>query len=170
MGAATHKAGVVKLTVEVLGDRVIERRFMRIAGNAADLSGAFDEILDAIETWIGRQFETQGAEFGARWEPLTDETIAEKEREGAAEPAQALIRTGALFLSLQGGPGGIRDVGREDAAMGSREETMMYHHGRRRSSDNPVPRRPIFEPDEIRRRWMLDVLQRAVFDRRRVRL
>lgn len=159
----------MRLTVDVFGDRAIDRRFMRIGHNAADLSGAFDEILDAIETWVGRQFETQGAEFGARWDPLTDETIAQKEREGAADPAQALVRTGALFLSLQGGPGGIRDVGREEAAMGSREETMRYHHGRRRSSSNPVPRRTIFEPDEIRRRWMLDVLQRAVFDPGRVR-
>jgi hypothetical protein len=161
---------VVKLTVEVLGDRVIERRFMRTAHNAADLSEAFEEILDAIETWIGRQFDTQGAEFGSRWEPLTDETIAQKAREGAAEPAQALIRTGALFMSLQGGPGGIRDVGREDAALGTREDTARYHHGRQRSASNPVPRRAIFEPDEIRRRWMLDVLQRAVFDRGRMRL
>lgn len=166
MGPVAHKAAMVRLTVEVLGDRVIDRRLLRVAHNASDLSDAFDEILDAFETWTGRQFETQGGEFGTRWDPLTDDTVAQKEREGVAEPAQALIRTGALFLSLQGGPGGIRDVGREEAVWGTRNPDAMWHHGRRRSSENPVPRRPIFEPDEIRRRWMMDVLQRAVFDTR----
>lgn len=159
----------MKIAVDVLGDVVIERRFMRTAENAADLSDPFDVILDRFEDWTGEQFKSSGGEFGTPWEPLADSTIAQKEREGVPEPAQALVRTGALALSLQGGPGGVRDVGPSEAAWGTRNPNAMWHHGRRRSASNPVPRRPIFEPDEAKRLWIMGVLQRAIFDPRGAR-
>lgn len=149
--------------VEVLGDAVISRRFMRVGDNAADLSDAYDVILDAFEDWTGEQFESEGVFFGTPWPELADSTVAQKAREGAAQPAQALVRTGALALSLQGGPGGIRDVGPSEAEWGTRNPNAMWHHGRTRSSSNPVPRRPLFELDEMRRRYVMSVLQRGVF-------
>lgn len=149
--------------VDVLGDTVIARQFLRIGEHASDLSPAFEVILQAFEDWTGEQFATEGRFFGTPWDPLEPDTIAAKAREGAAEPEQPLVLTGALALSLQGGPGGVHEVGPGEAAWGTRDADAMWHHGRERSSSNPVPRRPIFEPDEAKRRWMMSVLQRRVF-------
>lgn len=154
----------VRISVEVLGDVVISRRLLRWADNAEDLSGAFDTILDAFEDWTGEQFDSRGGAFGTPWEPLADSTIRSKERAGYADPEQPLVATGALALSLQGGPGGVHTVGPEEAEWGTRNPNAMWHHGRARSGSNPVPRRPIFEPDEAKRRWMMSVLHRAVFE------
>jgi hypothetical protein len=154
----------VKIAVDVLGDVVISRRLMRWGDNAADLSDAFDTIMDAFEDWTGEQFESRGGTFGTPWDPLADSTIASKERAGYSDPEQPLVATGALALSLQGGPGGVRDVGPEEAEWGTRDPNAMWHHGRARSGSNPVPRRAIFEPDEVRRRWIMAQLHRAVFE------
>lgn len=149
----------MRVSMDVLGDVVISRRFLRVSDNAQDLSDPFSEIVDEFPNWVGEQFSSEGDFFGTPWEPLTDETIAQKAREGAADPTQALVRTGALALSLLGGPGGVRHVGPDEAEWGTRSPVAMFHHGRARSSSNPVPRRPIFEPDEAKRRWMMGVLQ-----------
>lgn len=155
----------MRIRVDVLGDVVLNREFLRVGANASDLSGSFDVILDQFEEWTADQFESRGDEFGAPWEPLTVGTIAEKARAGAADPAQPLVRTGALALSFLGGPGGVREVGPDEAEWGTRNPNAMWHHGRVRSADNPVPRRPLFELDEARRRWVFGVLQRGVFGR-----
>jgi hypothetical protein len=154
---------VTRLQVEVLGDTVLSRRFMRTGENAADLSDSFSVILDRFEEVTGEQFESKGRAMGTPWEPLADSTIKSKARAGAADPTQALVLTGALALSFQGGPGGVHHVGPSEAEWGSRNRNAMWHHGRQRSSDNPVPRRPIFEPDEALRRWMTRVLHEGVF-------
>lgn len=153
----------LSISVDVLGDRVISRRFVRIGRNAADFTEAWDTILDAFEDWTGEQFASDGSFFGTPWEPLTEGTIAQKERERAADPAQALVRSGALALSFLGGPGHVRHVDAGEAEWGSHNPDAMWHHGRQRSASNPVPRRPIFEPDEPRRRWVMNTLQRHVF-------
>lgn len=155
----------MKVRVDVLGDVVLSREFLRVGENARDLSEPFGEILDAFEDWTGEQFDSDGGFFGTPWEPLAESTIARKRREGAADPTQALVHTGALALSLQGGPRGVHEVGPSEAAWGTRDPNAMWHHGRARSADNPVPRRPIFELDEARRRWVMGVLQRGVFER-----
>lgn len=149
--------------VDVLGDTVLHRRFLRIGENASDLSTSFESILDTFEEWTGEQFESEGAEFGTPWEPLADSTIRQKARMGAADPAQPLVMTGALVGSLQGGPGGVRDVGPDQAEWGTHDENAMWHHGRRRSGGNSTPRRPIFELDEARRRWVMRVLHEGTF-------
>lgn len=155
---------MVTVRVQVLGDTVISRRFLRVAANGQDFTDSWNTILDAFEDWTGEQFATQGDFFGTPWEPLKDDTIAEKERLGVPDPAMALVRGGALALSFQGGPGGVRDVSPDGADWGSRNEDAMWHHGRERSGTNPVSRRPIFEPDEAHRRWVMSVLQRDLFD------
>lgn len=155
----------MQVTIDVLGDVVISRRFVRVAGNAEDMSPAFDTIMDAFEDWTADQFATRGAAFGTRWDPLTDATIADKRRAGASEPEQPLVWTGALRASFQrGGKDHVRESSRDSAEWGTRNRDAMWHHGRHRSSSNPVPRRPIFELEEARRRWIMDVLHRRVFE------
>lgn len=154
----------VRMYVEAFGDVVISRRFLRVGDHASDFSPAFESILDQFEDWTGEQFSSRGAEFGTPWDELTDATIARKSELGAADPEQPLVLTGALALSLQGGPGGVNEVGPEEASWGTRNEDAMWHQGRRRSATNPVPRRPIFEPDEAKRRWITSVLHRGVFE------
>ena len=153
----------MKVRVEVLGDVVLSRQFLRVGENAADLSGPFGQIVDHYEDETGRQFETEGRAMGTPWDQLTPGTVASKARAGYTDPTQALVATGALALSLQGGPGGVREVGPSEAAWGTKNEDAMWHHGRSRSPSNPVPRRPIFEPNEALRRWTAKVLQEGVF-------
>lgn len=153
-------------SVTVLGDKVIARRLLRVGRNGADLTDAWDAIMDQFEDWTIRQFDSRGAFFGTPWEPLEDDTIAAKRRHGAADPDWPLVDYGDLALSFLGGPDHIREAGPSDASWGSKDENAGWHHGRVRSEDNPVPRRPIFELDETKRRWVMQVLQRHVMENR----
>jgi len=154
----------VRVDVDVLGETVLSRRFLRVADNATDFTEPFGTILDEFETWTGEQFESRGQAFGTPWDALADSTIAAKERAGYADPEQPLVATGALALSFQGGPGAVRHIGRDEAEWGTRNPNAMWHQGRARSGSNRVPRRPLFEPDELKRRWMMGVLHRHLFE------
>jgi hypothetical protein len=150
----------VKVSVDVLGDVVLSRRFVRIAEQAADFGDAFDTIMDEFEVWWDAQFETRGAAMGTPWEPLAASTIASKQRAGYSEPASPLVATGALRSS----GGSVRRSGPHEAEWGTDDPNAMWHHGRARSGSNPVPRRALFEPDELKRRWMMGVLHRHLFE------
>lgn len=152
-----------RITVDFTGERQVSRMLLGPAERSHDFRRSWDTILDQFEDWIGDQFDTRGDTFGTPWEPLADSTIAQKSRAGYSDPAQPLVATGALALSLQGGPGGFRHVDGESAEFGTHDPNLGWHHGRTRSATNPVPRRPVFELDEERRRWIIDVLARGVF-------
>jgi hypothetical protein len=152
-----------RITVTFSGERQVSRMLLAPAKASEDLRRPLNTVLDQFEEWIGDQFETEGRTFGTPWAPLRDATVEAKGKAGYSDPGQALVATGALLLSLQGGPGGFRDVDSDSAEFGSHEDTLAYHHGRQRSATNPVPRRPVFELDEAKRRWVMDVLHRGVF-------
>lgn len=155
--------GPPRITVDFTGERQVSRMLLAPAEASRDLRRSWDVILDQFEDWTGEQFDTRGATFDTPWEPLADSTIDQKARAGYADPEQPLVATGALFLSLQGGPGGYRHVDGNSAEWGTTNPNLGWHHGRVRSSSNPVPRRPVFELDEAKRRWVVDVLHRGVF-------
>lgn len=152
-----------RVTVTFDGERQVSRMLLAPADASRNLGRSWDTILDQFEDWIGEQFESDGRTFGTPWQPLKPATVAAKRKAGYSDPGQALVATGALALSLQGGPGGFRRVDGDSAEFGSHERTLPFHQGRHRSATNPVPRRPVFELDEAKRRWVLDVLRRGVF-------
>lgn len=144
-------------SIVILGDDVIADGLNILARDANDLDDAFDAIGDTLTDMIGQQFDSQGREFGTPWDPLTDDTIAAKERAGYSSPTKALVATGAMAGSV--------DVRTTDDGL---EVTMLqprtaYHHGEQRSASNPVPRRPVFDWTAALEAYVTTVLQRQVF-------
>lgn len=151
------------VTVDFAGERQVSRMLLAPVAGADNLERSWNLILDKFDDWIADQFDTRGDTFGTPWDPLADSTIEAKTQAGYSDPEQPLVATGALFLSLQGGPGGIRRVDGDSAELGTHNPDLGWHHGRARSGSNPVPRRPVFELDEARRRWVVEILRAGVF-------
>lgn len=134
---------------------------MRVGRNAMDLSRSWDLILDDLERDVAKQFATDGRVFGTPWQPLAASTVASKRRKGVADPTKILVETGAMRASFAGGPDHVRRVNGSSAQWGSTDPKVGFHHGRRRGGD--LPRRPIVELDEGRRRAIVRVLQEGLF-------
>jgi phage gpG-like protein len=151
----------VRVSIEVLGDKVVERELLRFGARATDLSPAFDTILDQFEEWETHQFETEGAFLGTPWEPLAPSTITRKTALG--QPLDILVATGELRASLTGrGRDAVRESRHDEATFGTRVPYAMYHHSREPRSR--LPRRPLIAVDEVRRRWIIRVLQRFIVE------
>lgn len=150
-----------RVTVEVLGDVPIARRLMRVGDNASDLSRSWNLILDDLERDTQKQFATDGRTFGTPWAPLAASTVESKRRKGVANPTKILVETGAMRASFSGGPDHVRRVDGSSAEWGSSDPKVMFHHGRQRGGN--LPRRPIVELDEARRRAIMRVLQEGIF-------
>lgn len=162
-------AAPVRVRIEVFGVPVLDRLLLRWEANATDLTVPFGEVVETWAGWSKDQFRTRGRAMGTPWVPLKAETIAAKRHAGAKTPTVPLVFQGGLKRGMTGGlrtraDGAVREVGPSEAAFGTRDPVAMYHQGKERSEDNPVPRRVLFELDESKRRATLRIIHRGIFD------
>jgi phage gpG-like protein len=147
----------MRVHVEVLGDVVLSRTFLRVGENATDLRPALAAIFRDWEDRVDKQFSSEGSAMGTPWEPLADSTLAQKAAGGY--PPDILIRTGALRASFKGGSDHVSDIRRDGGEWGTTDPKALFHqHGTSR-----MPARPVFKLDEPARREAMRTLQRHIF-------
>lgn len=72
----------MRLEVQAVGERVVSRELLRMAGRADDVHPAMEDIRDSLYQFYVRQFDSQGGEGGARWEAIQQRTIDRKVSRG----------------------------------------------------------------------------------------
>lgn len=90
--------GFVDISLEVMGEQVIDRRFAMLSEQSRDLSEPLGELMDQILDSVALQFDTEGAESGALWAPLSDDYGAWKAEHYPGRPI--LVRDGAMKLAM----------------------------------------------------------------------
>lgn len=90
----------VRITLELFGDRQLDRELRVIGRRVDDLDPAFRAIFDRMVDINSENFWSQGARAGSAWEDLKPATIREKARLGSPTPDVPLRRFGDLFDAM----------------------------------------------------------------------
>lgn len=158
-GGLYHRGTVVRLVIEILGDKIIEREFMEHRGRAINPIPVFEVLAQrflAIETL---QFNTQGMSGSGGWRPLSAAYLAEKIRHGY-DP-RILHRTLRLRESLTNSdaPGSIKRITPEFMEVGTdvtNDKGFPYPAVHQQGRGVPV-RKPVDLTLAERRRWVKTV-------------
>jgi len=106
----------------IVNTEQLDRILLRLKKKVKDLRGFYyDQVDPLITRFFVRQFDTQGAEGGERWEPLTSVTIALKSRRGHGLRGPATIGSdsdGMRRAFTHPGGLGFRRIDRDEYARG----------------------------------------------------
>lgn len=149
----------MRMSISVLGDKIIERDFVRHAGRAMNAMPVFEVLAERFLVIEKLQFESQGVTGSGGWAPLTAAYLAEKVSKGY-DP-RILFRTHALFDSLthHDAEGSIRRITPEFMEVGTdvkSEGGYVYPLAHQQGHGVPV-RKPVDFTELERRRWMKTV-------------
>ena len=67
-----------RLNIEQFGSRQVSRRILRFGEHAADLSPAFERVVELFARVGWEQFASEGRYASGGWDPLADSTVAQK--------------------------------------------------------------------------------------------
>jgi hypothetical protein len=143
----------VRFHVEAVGDRVVARELMAMAGRTLDEAPAMQAIIDGLYESARRQFDSQGAYGGTPWPADADSTVERKARAGL-DP-RILHATLRLRESLTQ-PGG-ENVAIAEADGVIFDTTVPY-------ADYLRERYPMVRPPEAERREWVKVIQKWIID------
>lgn len=100
------RAQMLRITMELEGELIVDRLLAGIADRAGDLTPAWPGVVQVFRGIAQRAFDSEGASTGAPWPELAESTQQERARLGYGPQHPILQRTGALMRSLTLGAGG----------------------------------------------------------------
>ncbi len=145
----------LRLTLEVFGERQIDRTLAGITERGQDLRPAFEDITEQFLEAERRQFATQGIFGSGGWRALSPPYAAWKARH---YPGKTILRRDDdLWRSLTQGPA-VKVIEPDRLILGSDVEYGKYHQAG--GGPGGLPRRRPVELPESTRRAMVKTLQR----------
>lgn len=106
----------------------------------SDFTEFFVRVVEVVRRHLGKQFDTEGAYTGERWQELSEAYADWKETAFPGRPI--LVLTGALrSAAVEGGPGSLEVVRPRQMAVGVDSAVLPY--ARYHQSGMGVPARPI---------------------------
>jgi hypothetical protein len=150
---------------EIVGNKSVGDRITLVGRRASDLKPVMAELRKLIIEGHKAQFEDHGQKLGTPWPPLSQQTVARKEREGL--PDEPLVATRALQTALAGGAGRSTTVTRSMVRVGVSRSRLFYAifaakgrtQGRGREPARPITGMNVAEGEEA-----LSMIQRFVME------
>jgi phage gpG-like protein len=148
------------VSVQVFGEDVVRRRFLRFADQAEDASAAFSAIVGILERATAANFATRGVSGGSRWRDLKPATRARKRREHL-DP-RILQATHRLHDSLvdSSHPEHVEHITADSLRWGSTVPYGVYHQSTR--PRRVIPYRPPVRLSEVDKRQVVRELQASI--------
>lgn len=148
-------------TIEIFGDKQVERDLLRFRQRAMDMSPAFHRLADRFLEEEVKQFDSEGAYASGRWVPLRPSTIA---RKAALEQDLRILHATLAMrnsLTIPGAPGQIRRIKSDEMFVGTDVRSpkgFPYPAVHQRPIRSPLPRRrPVELRASTRREWVKDL-------------
>ena len=132
----------MRLTIETMGETLIDRELLRYAERAEDLGPFWRWWFGQMRSYEARGFESEGRTFGSTWRRLAKSTIAYKNRVWPGR--KKLERTKRLRKSLTSlnSADSIRTTAAGEAIFGSQVPYGIILH---KGIDGRMPARPIIK-------------------------
>lgn len=141
MPAAAPIMPMVRLTVSLEGELVIDRVLRGIESRAQNLAPAWPGVLQAFYQITRAAFATEGASTGAPWPQLTPSTQKDRQRKGYPPAHPILQRTHALERALTGGGGAFASTGPSRLALILSGELSYFKFHQSNRPRTVLPRR-----------------------------
>ena len=149
----------MRVTIDALGTRLVQRDLLGFADRSADVQPAMEQALDLVRESASEQFESAGAHGSGGWAPLAPSTVARKARLGL-NPG-ILRETTFLEFSLAGSGSGNIAIARKDGAdYGTTAPYAKFHM----EGTSRMPARPPLQLTEGERRDIIRIVQRYVVE------
>lgn len=143
----------MRLKVEAVGQRVVERQLLAMADRTGDATDAMQGIIDGLYESARKQFDTQGAYGGTPWPPSAPSTV---ERKAAAGLDQRILHANLDLRDSLTTPGG------ENVAIANRDgvifDTTVDH------AKYLKARYTMINPPEVERRQWVKIVQRWIIE------
>lgn len=142
-----------------INDKDFDRKVAKLVAAMGDLTPANKRVSIALDTWVQRNFATEGGLAEEPWAPLAPSTIESKSRRGYSKP---LINTGEMRDSFKG----FFDAHEAGVAgyqlSGSTPDLALFHH----EGTTTIPARQLIptadQADDIGLRIYEDYVQTVV--------
>lgn len=147
----------LRLTIDALGDKVIDRSLLRVAHVVDDLTDVWDRVDEQLNEQTDRQFESEGQYGSLGWPALAPSTKAQKAARG--QDPRILHRTLELRNSLtsSSGSGHVFVSQPHEMVWGTTVEHGIFHQQGR-----GVPERKVVQMPEAGRREVVKTLQDSI--------
>jgi phage gpG-like protein len=149
----------MRLTMEVLGDRIIDREMLRSGMRATEAEPAFHAISDKMQEGERMQFDTEGGYGSGGWTPLKPATIAAKAAAGL-DPRILQATTTMMQTLSEDTEGSIREVSPMGLKFGTSVPYAIFHQ---QGTKKMAMRKPVEFP-EMERREFVKILQRWIVE------
>ncbi len=144
----------MQVRVEALGEDVVRRQLLAMAGRVEDLEPAMGSVLDVLFESTEKQFDTEGAHGSGGWNRPSAEWTARKAALGLDERTEQATLDLRDSLTRRGGHN-IAVATSDGLRFGS---TVEYADEARKRGNILV------QPTELERRGMVRIVQRYVID------
>ncbi len=151
----------VRVTLSAIGLKKTRIRFKRLGKRAANLRPVLaGAVMNSVLEFYRAQFQTEGAEGGQPWEPLTPFTIGAKGTRSGMGILQFQRSMWASFTK-RSGPSSFQKATRDSLEVGSLDRKAVFHQegftvrqifGHATNAIFVRPRKIV--PDEIPTRWV----------------
>lgn len=143
------------LTIEIFGEKIVQRRMLRVGERAVDAAPAFLKISEMFYASEKKQFDTEGSWASHGWAPDKQSTINEKVRNGYS--TLTLQRTGQLMKSLTtpDADSSVRKIGPDFVEVRSTVPYGKYHQ----KGTQYMPMRKPAELADVTKVEMVKVIQ-----------
>lgn len=156
----------VRVSIELFGDRQLDREIRVIGKRVTNMDPAFRSIFHRLVDINSENFWSLGERSGHTWAPLKASTIMEKVREGSPTPAIPLRRFGLLFDAMSFIPNANNETIYNKTWAVFRLTGDVADIGRwqqRGVPENNLPARPFFALTERDRRELVDEMRHYIF-------
>lgn len=147
----------MKITLEILGEKIVERDMLRITDRANDLRPVFEVLANDFYRIETEQFDSEGAYASGGWKPLTAAYLKDKVRRGYDH--RILHRTKAMRNSLtrMGARGSVRRIRAETMELGTsitNKKGFPYPKVHQTPRRGQARRRPVEFREADKRSWV----------------
>ena len=139
-------------SLDIAGDKQLQRGLSRFGEDVKDLREPFREIVKDFHEIERKQFDSEGGYGSGGWKALAPSTLKQKERAGF--PTTIMVRTGKLKESLISKTGDtVEEVRPLELRVGTEVSYAIYHQST--TPRTKLPRRPLIDLTEAdKKRWM----------------
>lgn len=147
----------LRLTIDALGDTIIDRSLLRVMHVVDDLTDAWDQVDEQLNLQTQRQFDSEGQYGSLGWQPNAASTSARKARLGL--DSRVMHATLELRNSLTTGAaqGHVFVPMPHEMTWGTTVEYGIFHQ-----QGNGVPKRPVVQLPEQGRREVVKTVQDSI--------
>jgi phage gpG-like protein len=154
---------VVVVSIDVFGEKQVERELLRLSDAATDMRPASARFMEYMRSVERSQFDSEGGTGSGGWAPLKPRTVAQKAARGL-DP-RILRAHDSLRKSLTNKSHGnhVERISADEFFFGTRDPKAKFHQGGTRR----MPARRVIDLSERNRRAVVKIIQSHLMGRDR---